>query len=152
MNTRVSLSSSSSEVLCLLFWVFKLGSVFMSDLYPSWRINDSNAIIRISTIEVKANTQQVLSVSALTGKLLRLHIPNRVTSCLPDWLPDSMVDPWIKVIRLSGLPPPKQQTVLLDEHKGFFVFLVFRCSSSPLLCVFNLIMILWGICKVKQRF
>ena len=51
------------------------------------------ARIRISTIEVKANIQQVLAVSALTGKLLRLHIKIRVTSCLTDWLPNSMVDP-----------------------------------------------------------
>ena len=62
-------------------------------LVLSWRIDDSNARIRISTIEVKANTQQVLAVSALTGNPLQLHRPSRVTSCLLDWVPDSMVDP-----------------------------------------------------------
>ena len=59
----------------------------------SWRIDDSNSRIRISMIEVKANTQQVLDVSSLTGKLLRLHIPSRFTSWLSDWVPDTMVDP-----------------------------------------------------------
>ena len=39
--------------------------------------------IRISTGEVKVNTQQVLAVSALTEKPLRLHRPSRVASCLP---------------------------------------------------------------------
>ena len=50
-------------------------------LVLSWRINESNARIRISTIEVTANTQQVLAFPDQTGKLLRLHRPSRVTSC-----------------------------------------------------------------------
>ena len=59
-------------------------------------------------------------------------------------IPDSMADPWVKVSRLSGLPSPKQQTVLLGERKGFFV------SSSVIL---NWIMFLWGICNTtKNRF
>ena len=49
--------------------------------------------IRICTIEVTANTQQVLAVPAQTGKLLRLHRPIRVTSWPTDWLTYSMVDP-----------------------------------------------------------
>ena len=55
-------------------------------LFLSWRINDSNARIRISTKEVKVNTQQVLAGSALTGKPLRLHRPSRVASCLTDFV------------------------------------------------------------------
>ena len=51
------------------------------------------ARIRISTIEVNTNTQQVLAVSDRTGKPLQLHRPSGVISCLPDWVPDSMVDP-----------------------------------------------------------
>ena len=120
-------------------------------LFLSWRIDDSNARIRISTIEVKANTQQVLAVSALTGKPLRLHRPSRVTSCLSDWVPDSMVDPWIKFSRLSSLPSPKQQTVLLGEREvsyGFFVNISFFVSSSVL---FNWILFLWGICNTTRN-
>ena len=40
--------------------------------------------IRISTIEVTANTQQVLDVPAQTDKMLRQHRPSRVTSCPTD--------------------------------------------------------------------
>ena len=88
--------------------------------------------IRIITIEVTANAQQVLVVSALTGKPLRLHRPIRVTSCLPDWVPESMVDTRIKVSRLIGLPSPKQQTVLLGKREvsyGFFVKNVYPVHS-----------------------
>ena len=66
-------------------------------------------------------------------------------------IPDSMADPWVKVSRLSGLLSPKQQTVLLGECKGFFVFFVFQRSLSPLLCVFNCIMFLWGICNTTKN-
>ena len=45
-----------------------------------------NARIRFSTKEFKVNTQQVLTVSDLTGKPLRLHRPIRVASCLPDFV------------------------------------------------------------------
>ena len=52
--------------------------------------------------EVKVNTQQVLAVSARTGKPLRLHRPSRVASCLPDfiyrtvWLiPESRLAGWV---------------------------------------------------------
>ena len=55
-------------------------------------------------------------------------------------IPDSMADPWFKVSRLSGLPSPKQQTVLLGERKGSYVFFVNHSSLSPLLCVFNCIL------------
>ena len=48
-------------------------------------------------------------------------------------VPDSMADSWVKVSRLSGLPSPKQQTVLLGESKGSYVFFVFQRSLSPLL-------------------
>ena len=50
------------------------------------------------------------------------------------FVPDSMADPWVKVSRLSGLPSPKQQTILLGERKGSYVFFVFQLSLSPLLC------------------
>ena len=49
-------------------------------------------------------------------------------------VPDSMADPWVKVSRLSGLPSPKHQTVLLGERKGSYVFFVNQRSLSPLLC------------------
>ena len=42
------------------------------------------ARIGIGTIEVTANTQQVLAVPAQTAKLLLQHRPNRVTSCPTD--------------------------------------------------------------------
>ena len=68
----------------------------------SWWINDSNTRIRISTKEVKANTQQVLAGLAQMGKPLRLHRPSRVASCLPDfvyrkvWLiPESRLSGWV---------------------------------------------------------
>ena len=111
-----------------------------------------NARIGFSTKEFEVNTQQVLAVLALMGKPLLLQRPSRFASCLPNWVPDSMADPWIKVSRLSWMPSTKQQTVLLDEHKGSFIFLVFQHSSSPLLYVFNLILILWGICNIKKGF
>ena len=66
-------------------------------------------------------------------------------------VPYSMDDTWVKVSRLSGLPSPKQQTVLLGERKGFFVFFVFQRSLSPLLCVFNWILFLWGICNTTKN-
>ena len=47
--------------------------------------------------------------------------------------PDSMVDPWVKVSRLSGLPSPKQQTVLLGECKVHYIFFVNKCFLCPLL-------------------
>ena len=50
------------------------------------------------------------------------------------FVPDSMADPWVKVSRLSGLPLPKQQTVLLGERKGSYIFFVNHSSLSPLLC------------------
>ena len=60
------------------------------------------ARIRISTKEFKVNTQQVLAVSALTGKPLRLHRPIRFASCLLDfvyrtvWLiPESRLAGWV---------------------------------------------------------
>ena len=111
-----------------------------------------NYRIGFSTKEFEVNTQKVFAVLALTGKPLRLHRPSRFASCLPDWVPDTMADTWIKVSILSWMPSPKQQTVVLDERKGFFVFLVFQRSLSPLLCIFDLILILWGICKVKNGF
>ena len=71
-------------------------------LLLSWRINDSNARIRISTKEFKVNTQQVLAGSAITGKPLQIHRPSRVASCLPDfvyrtvWLiPESRLACWV---------------------------------------------------------
>ena len=48
-------------------------------------------------------------------------------------VPESMAYPWVKVSRLSGLPSPKQQTVLLGERKGSYVFFVNQRSLSPLL-------------------
>ena len=42
------------------------------------------AIFVIGTIEVTANTQQVLAVPAQTDKPLRQHRPSRVTICPTD--------------------------------------------------------------------
>ena len=110
----------------------------------------NNARIGFRTKEFEVNTQQVLAASAQTGKQLLLHRPSRFASLMPDWLPDSMADTGNKVSRLSWMPSPKQQAVILDEQKGLFsFFLVFRHFSSPLLCIFDLNMILWGICKGK---
>ena len=60
------------------------------------------ARIRIITKEFKVNTQQVLDVSDLTGKPLKLHRPSRFASCLPDfvyrtvWLiPESRLADWV---------------------------------------------------------
>ena len=79
------------------------------NLFLSWRINDSNAIIRISKKEFKVNTHQVLAVSALTGKPLQLHRPSQVASCLPDfvyrtvWLiPESRLADWVKCPRRNS--------------------------------------------------
>ena len=66
-------------------------------------------------------------------------------------IPDSMADPWVKVSRLSGLPSLKQQTFLLGERKWFYVFFAFQSSSSPLLCVFNWILFLWGIFNTTKN-
>ena len=66
-------------------------------------------------------------------------------------IPDSMADLWVKVSRLSGLPLPKQQTVLLGKSKGSYVFYVNQRSLSPLLCFFNWIMFLWGICNTTKN-
>ena len=65
-------------------------------------------------------------------------------------IPDSMADPWVKVSRLSGLPSPKQQTVLLSKRKGCYGFFFFQRSLSPLFCVFNWILFLWGICNTTK--
>ena len=57
------------------------------------RNNYSNVSVGIGTIEVTANTQRVLAVSAQTGKPLRQHRPSQVNSWPTDWVPYSMVDP-----------------------------------------------------------
>ena len=98
----------------------------------------------------EVNIQQVLAVSAQTGKQLRQHRPSWFASLMPDWLPDSVADTGNKVNILSWIPYPKQQTILLDEQKGLIsFFLVFRRSSSPFVCIFDLNLILWGICMKK---
>ena len=113
----------------------------------------NNARIGFRRKEFEVNTQQVPAASDQTGKQIRLHRPSRFASLMPDWLPDSMANTGNKVNRLSWIPSPKQQTVLLDEQKGLFSFLlVFRRSSSPLLCIFDLNLILWGMCKGKNGF
>ena len=45
-------------------------------------------------------------------------------------VPDSMADPWVKVSRLSGLPSPKQQTVLWANAKA-----PTSSSSTNVLCL-----------------
>ena len=72
----------------------------VTDFIPFLKDQWLNARIRISTKEVKVNTQQVLAVSALTGKPLRLHRPIRVASCLPDFVNRTV---WLILeLRLAG--------------------------------------------------
>ena len=135
-----------------LNWKPKKVAVAPAAIYFLEESMTKDARIGFSTKEFMVNTQQVLAALAQTGNQLRLHRTSRFASWMPDWLPYSMAETWIKVNRLSWMPSPKQQTVLLDEHKGLFIFLVFRRSLSPLLCIFDLILTLWGICKVKNGF
>ena len=122
-------------------------------LFLSWRINDKkcqnqNQHERIqgehtaSARCLSSNWQTTVTTQTKPGRQLSAGL----------FIQDSMADPWFKVSRLIGMPSTKQQKVLLGEHKGFFVFLVFRRSSYPLLSVFNLILILWGICNIKNGF
>ena len=104
-------------------------------LFLSWSINDSNSRIRISTKEVKANTQQVLAVSDLTGKPLRLHIPSLVASCLPDfvyrtvWLiPESRLAGWVVYPRRN-----RKRSFWANAKAPTASSSTFR-SLSPLLC------------------
>ena len=68
-----------------------------------------NSRIRFSTKEFKVNTQQVLAVSALTGKPLQLHRLSRVASCLSDfvyrtvWLiPEPRLAGWVVYLRQNS--------------------------------------------------
>ena len=105
-------------------------------LFLSWRINNSNTRIRIRTKEVKVNTQQVLAVSARTGKPLQLHKPSLVTSCLPDFVYRTV---WlIHESRLAGWVVYPCQ----NSKRSFWVNAKFSTSSSSsniiclLFCVF----------------
>ena len=100
-------------------------------LFFSWRINDSNARIRISTKESNVNTHQVLAGSALTGKPLQLHRPRRVASCMPDfvyrtvWLiPESRLAGWVVY------PHQNSKRSFWANAKGSF-----SSSSSNVLCL-----------------
>ena len=109
-----------------------------------------DARIRICTIEVMANTQQVLAAPAQTGKPLWLHRPSRVTSCPTDfvyrtlWLiPESrLVDRTVYPFRNSSQFFWVNVKVLwLLCQPTFFV-------SSYIL--FNCILLLWGICNTTK--
>ena len=78
-------------------------------------------IIRIGTIEVTANTQQVLAVPDQTAKPLRLHIPSRVTSFRTGFVYRTLWQSLIEVRRLNGLAFPKQLTFLLSKREGHMV-------------------------------
>ena len=67
-------------------------------------------------------------------------------------VPDSMADPWVKVSRLSGLPSPKQQTVLLGKRKGSYVFFVNQRSLSPLLYFLTGFCFYEGFVILQKRF
>ena len=67
-------------------------------------------------------------------------------------IPHSMAYPWVKVSRLSGLPSPEQQTVLLVERKGSYFFFVFQRSLSPLLCFLTGFCFYEGFVIQKNRF
>ena len=117
----------------------------------TWRINDKKRQNQIQHERIQGEHpagDRCLSSNGKTTATTHTNPGRQFSAGL--CIPDSMADPWVKVRRLSGMPSPKQQTVLLDEHKEFFVFLVFRCSLSPLLCIFDLILILWGICSIKN--
>ena len=75
------------------------------------------ARIGIGTIEVTANTHQVLAVPAQTAKPLRLHRPSRVISCPTDFVYRMLWQSLIEVSRLNGLAFPKQLMVLLSKHE-----------------------------------
>ena len=117
----------------------------------SWRINDSNARIRISTKEVKVNTHQVLAVSAWMGKPLQLHRLSRVASCLLDfvyrtvWLiPDSRLAGWVVY--------PRQ-----NSKRSFWVNEKAPTSSSStivlclLFCVFKTGFCFYEIFVIQQK-
>ena len=74
--------------------------------------------IRICTIEVTANIQQVLAVPSQTSKPLRLHIPSRLTSCPTGFGYRTLWQFLYEVSRLNGLAFPKQLTVLLSKREG----------------------------------
>ena len=59
------------------------------------------ARIGIGTIEILANTPQVLTVKAQTAESLQRHRPRRILSCPTDWVPYAMRIPY-KVSLLSG--------------------------------------------------
>ena len=63
--------------------------------------------IRIGTIEVTANIQQVLAVPAQTAKPLQLHTPSRVTSCPTGFGYRTLWQSLYKVSILNGLAFPK---------------------------------------------
>ena len=74
--------------------------------------------IGIGTIEVTANTQQVLAVPTQTAKPLQEHRPSRVTSCPTGFGYRTLWQYLYEVSRLNGLALPKQLTVLLSKCKG----------------------------------
>ena len=76
------------------------------------------ARIGICTIEVTANTQQVLAVPAQTAKLLQLHIPSRFISCRTGFVYRMLWQSLIEVSILNGLTFLKQLTVLLSKREG----------------------------------
>ena len=104
----------------------------------SWSINvseiiDSNVDIRIGTIEVMANTQQVLASPAQTAKPLRLHRPIRVTSFSTGFVYRTLWQYLYEVSRLNGLAFPKQLTVLLSKREGPMASSSTNVCLSPLL-------------------
>ena len=103
-------------------------------LFLSWRINDEKRQNQIQHKRIQgehpAGSRWFSSngqTNATTQTKPGLQLSARL--CIPD----SMDNPWVKVSRLSGTPLPKQQTVLLDERKWFFVFIVNKRFPCPLL-------------------
>ena len=121
-------------------------------LFLSWRIDDSNSRIIISTKEVKVNTQQVLSISAQTGKPLQLHRPNQVASFLPDFVHRSV---WLfPDTRLAGW------VVYHNQHRKRSFWANAKAptssSSSNVLCLLFCVFLtgscfLWGICNTTKN-
>ena len=107
-------------------------------LFLSWRINDKKRQNQIQHERIQGEHPagaRCFSSNGQTTSTTQTKPGSQLSAGL--CIPDSMADPWFKVSRLSGMPSPKQQTVLLGERKGFFVFFVFQRSLSPLLCIFN---------------
>ena len=108
------------------------------------------ARIGIGTIEVTANTQQVLAVPAQTAKPLRLHRPSRVISCPMGFVYRTLCKSLYEVSRLNGLAFLKQLTVLLSKREGPMDSSSTNVFLSPLLYLLTEFCYYEG-CVIQQK-